>query len=185
MGPSAGKANREPQFQGFRPLTMPSLGLIILILIIALPLLEIALLIKVGAVIGIWATLGIILVTGLIGMTVFQQQGFGVARRAFDQMQSGEPPLEPMAESALLAFAGGCLIAPGLITDAIGLFLLVPPLRRILARSLIARARFVHVDIRRSSGRQDGGFETIDGSFERLDEREMPGKRPPVDPPRQ
>lgn len=164
---------------------MPSFGLLILLLIIALPLLEIALLIKVGAMIGVWPTLLIILATGIVGLTVFQQQGVGVARRAYDRMQSGEPPLEPMIESGLLAFAGGCLIAPGLITDAIGLVLLIPPVRQSIARMIARRGDFFAVHIHRETGfpgRGGGENATIDGSFERLEERDIPRPRQPDEP---
>lgn len=162
---------------------MPSLGLIILILIVALPLLEIAVLIKAGAVLGVWATLGIVLGTAFLGVMVFRLQGPGVARRAFGQMRDGAPPLEPLIESGLLAFAGACLIAPGLITDTVGLLLLVPPLRRLLARTIASRGTVV---VRRGKSRDgsprgtDAGL-TIDGDFERLGERELPDPKAPRD----
>ena len=60
---------------------MPSLGLIILLLLIALPLLEIAVLIKVGSLIGVPLTLAIILATFILGTMVLRLQGFGVMRR--------------------------------------------------------------------------------------------------------
>lgn len=164
---------------------MPYSGLIILILLVAFPLLEIALLIKVGAGIGIWAVLGIVIGTAVLGMTVFTQQGRGVARRAVDQASAGEPPVVPLVESALLAFAGGCLIAPGLITDAVGLALLVPTLRQLLARTLVARGTLTSVRVSRwqrtggTRGASGRAGETIEGQFERIEERDLPPSREP------
>ena len=160
---------------------MPPAGLIVAILLVAFPLLELAILIKVGSSIGVLATLGIVIGTAVVGITVFRQQGAGVARRAFERSKSGEPPVEPLIESGLLALAGALLIAPGLITDACGALLLIPPLRRFLARSIMRRGNMTIV--RRSASRNAKG-DTIDGEFERLDERDI-DKGPPVEPPHQ
>jgi UPF0716 protein FxsA len=159
---------------------MPPIGLIILMLLIALPLLEIALLIKVGALIGVWATLAIIVGTFFGGIALVQHQGFGVARRMMQTARSGEPPLEPMMESMLLWFAGACLILPGLITDSIGLLLMIPPVRQAVAQWSVAKgfpmfARSARGgSTRRTPGeqrRRPGHGPTIEASYERLDEK--------------
>lgn len=168
---------------------MPPLGPIILLLLLALPLLEIAVLIKVGAIIGIWMTFAIILGTFVLGTMVIRLQGLGIARRFMERARSGEPPLEPMMETMLLMFAGGCLIAPGFITDAIGLILLVPPIRRLAARAILshglwnltivtsrgqARRPAAGPSDRRPPPRHPGEpGPTIDADYERLDERTM------------
>ena len=155
-------------------------GFIILLLVVALPLLEIALLIKVGAVIGVWATLAIIVATFIAGVTLVRHQGFGVARRMVASMRSGEPPLEPMMESMLLVFAGACLILPGLITDCIGLILMIPPVRQAAARWAVAKGFPLFA---RSSRRRPGDpsprgaprpgrpAPTIETDYERIDEK--------------
>ncbi len=150
---------------------MPPAGLIFAILLLAFPLLELALLIKVGASIGVLATLGIVVGTAVIGVTVFQQQGAGVARRAFKRTRSGETPVEPLIESSLLAVAGVLLIAPGLITDVCGALLLIPPLRRLLARAIIRQSNVTIVRGAAKTGQSNR--DTIDGNFERLDERDL------------
>lgn len=174
---------------------MPSLGLIILLLLVALPLLEIAVLIKIGSMIGVWLTFAIILATFMLGLWVMRLQGVGVARRFMETARSGEPPLEPMMEAMLLMFAGGCLIAPGLITDSIGLLLLIPVLRQATARWFMARgfplavrmqqtqsyrrphapgARPTHSSHRQSTPGRSGSAPTIEADYERIDEKPMP-----------
>jgi len=160
---------------------MPSLAIVFLLLFVALPLLEIALLIKVGSIIGVWATLAIIVGTAVLGFTVAREQGFGVARRMVETMRSGTPPVEPMLEGMLLVFAGACLIAPGLITDFIGLILLIPPLRRLAARTILGRNIIEQLrpqattrgkrvwPTRRSPAKGNAG-PTIEGDYERIDE---------------
>ncbi len=175
---------------------MPSLGLIILLLLVALPLLEIAVLIKVGSIIGVGLTLTIIVTTFILGTWVMRLQGMGVAKRFMAATRTGEPPVEPMVEAMLLMFAGGCLIAPGFITDSIGLLLLIPVIRQMTARWILARGFPLTVKMRqtrtyqrpRAPGgqpRRSGPAPTIEADYERIDEKPVPpGRHPgPGDPP--
>jgi UPF0716 protein FxsA len=159
---------------------MPPIGLIFILILVAFPLLELALLLKAGAVFGVGPVLLIVIVTFILGITVVRQQGLGVARRYIEATRSGKPPVEPLVEGMLLFMAGGCLIAPGLITDTIGLILLIPPLRQWVAR-WIAANRFAVVDVtvtrdeRSKQARNSTGVgPTIEGDFERLDEKPGP-----------
>jgi UPF0716 protein FxsA len=176
---------------------MPPLGLIFLLLLVALPLLEIAVLIKVGGMIGVWATLAIIVGTFILGTTVVRQQGLGVARRMMERVRAGEPPAEPMVEGMLLMVAGGCLIAPGLILDCLGLLLLIPPLRQAVARWMLWRGMITGMVVRTRSARarstrdepprsrRSGPAPTIEADYERIDEKPVDGRPPPgTTPPR-
>ena len=160
---------------------MPPIGLILLLLLVAFPLLELAILIKVGSIIGVWATLGIVVGSFILGTTVVRHQGFGVARRMLATARSGEPPVEPMMEGMLLMFAGLCLMAPGLITDVIGLILLVPPIRQWSARWILARGFSTVFAVRRGRSpdhpgrsRRVGPGPTIEADYERVDEKPVP-----------
>ena len=84
-----------------------------------------------------------------------------------------------MLDGMLLAAAGALLLAPGLISDVMAFLLLIPPVRRMVARRLMGRAHD-DADARDSTyGRDDGARPggshssgpVIDGEFERLDER--------------
>lgn len=112
---------------------------ILFILFVAMPFVELALLIYLGQQLGFWPTIAIVLVTALIGAFVLQQQGLQTMRRISQSMASGEPPIEPVVDGFFLAIAGAFLLTPGVVTDAIGLSLLVPPVRRALARWGFAR----------------------------------------------
>ena len=107
---------------------------ILFILFIVMPFVEIALLIKLGDVLGFWRTIGIVVVTAVVGAYVLQAQGAATLRRVSQSMTSGEPPIKPMVDGLFLAISGAFLLTPGVVTDAIGLLLLVPPVRHAIAR---------------------------------------------------
>lgn len=151
----------------------------LLLILIALPLLELVVLIKVGQLIGLWPTLLIVVGTGIAGTLIFYHQGFVAFRRALESIDRRELPIAPVADSALLILAGTLLITPGLIGDAAGLLLLVAPIRRGIARWLFGQLVGGAQQSRHSPhARQDGGGPIIEGEFKRIEE-------PPKEPPRQ
>lgn len=113
--------------------------LVLLLILVAVPLLELAVLIRVGQSIGVAATLAIVIGTALLGLVTLKRQGFAIVTRARQALASGTPPVLPVAEGALVFFAGFLLILPGLIGDTIGLLLLVPPIRRAIAAWSLGR----------------------------------------------
>ena len=107
---------------------------ILFLLFIVMPFVEIALLIKLGDLLGFWRTIGIVVVTAIVGAYVLQAQGAATLRRVSQSMTSGEPPIKPVVDGFFLAISGAFLLTPGVVTDAIGLLLLVPPVRHAIAR---------------------------------------------------
>lgn len=158
-----------------------------LLLFIAVPLAEIAILVKVGQYIGVLWTVVIVVFTALIGTTLLRFQGFGVLARVGDAISAGRMPVEPAIEGLCLLVAGAFLLTPGLLTDAVGFLLLVPFIRISLAKWTLHRlleSGSVRVSVFKSGGRrrdrpseareetfeQPPGGPVIDGEFERIDE---------------
>ena len=108
--------------------------LAILLVFVAMPLLEIALLVKLGEVIHFWPTLAIVIGTAIIGTTIMRQQGLKALMNAQRSMAEGKLPVDSVIDGSFLLIAGAFLLTPGLITDTIGFIFLVPPFRRQLAR---------------------------------------------------
>ncbi|MFN3746619.1 MAG: FxsA family protein [Hyphomicrobiaceae bacterium] len=165
-------------------------------LLTVLPLAEIAVLVKFGQWAGVWLTLAVVVGTAVVGVGVLQRQGLTMMLRTQEAMRRGEPPVGAMMEGAMSVIAGALLIMPGLITDAIGLLLLVPPVRHFVAGRLAAGmfgAADVHVEIFESERRYErrpgsggpgveNGGPVIEGDFKRLDERTVdPDKGRPND----
>ena len=162
--------------------------------LIALPMLELALLIKTGQAIGSWATLALLVAAAVIGGAIMSRQGISVARRTQEAIAQGRPPVGPVLDGAFLFLAGALLISPGFITDVMAVALLVPPIRLKVARWCVRRlAERAHAQAEARSRRQTGPVgpapaasgqvdgPVIEGEFERLGEKARkphPGEDP-------
>ena len=106
-------------------------------LFIAIPILEMLVLIQVGQEIGALWTIALVLITAFIGINLLRYQGLSTLSRATWRMQSGQIPAQEMLEGILLAVGGALLLTPGFVTDTIGFLLLVP--RQFFALRLMGR----------------------------------------------
>lgn len=113
---------------------------LLLFLFIAIPAVELALLIEVGSRIGTIPTLGLIAATGVLGAALARHQGLAVLARVRRETEAGRMPAGPLVDGLLILIAGAVLMTPGLLTDLFGFALLVPPFRRVLKSRL--RRRF-------------------------------------------
>ena len=109
---------------------------------IAVPILEIWLLLRVGSAIGGGTTILIVVFTAILGAYLVRQQGFATLKSVQNQMNAGRIPAMEMAEGLALLMAGAVLLTPGFVTDAIGFALLIPPLRRAIIRWFVNQQNF-------------------------------------------
>lgn len=113
------------------------MGLAILIAILA----EITSVVMVAGWLGGLFTLALLALAGGIGLAVLAGRGVATLTRAGQAMNRGEPVGAVVADGALLALAGVLLLAPGFLSDAAALGLLVPPVRALVARWLVGRVK--------------------------------------------
>lgn len=106
---------------------------------VIVPLIEIALFVQVGGAIGLWPTLGIVVLTAILGTSLMRSQGRQVMARLSSSFSELRDPTEPLAEGAMILFAGVLLLTPGFFTDAVGFALLLPPVRHAILRKLASR----------------------------------------------
>ncbi|MEJ6812183.1 MAG: FxsA family protein [Oceanospirillaceae bacterium] len=148
-------------------------------LFIAIPILEMVVLIQVGQQIGALWTIVLVLLTAFIGINLLRYQGLSTLSRATWRMQSGQIPAQEMLEGILLAVGGALLLTPGFVTDTIGFLLLVPFTQQFFASRLMGRFKsFASANAAGggfgAGGFSKGGFNTdinsdqsiIDGEFE-------------------
>jgi UPF0716 protein FxsA len=118
------------------------------LLFVALPLVELMLLLRVGDLIGPLYTLGLVVCTGVVGASLARWQGMRVLASLRAETAAGRLPTGPILEGVLLLVAGAFLITPGVITDVAGFLLIIPPSRRVVVAGLRrwGRDRFQVVD---------------------------------------
>ena len=98
-------------------------------LFIAVPLIEIAVIIQVGSWLGVLNTLALLILISVLGAWLVQRQGVGLLRRVQGELAAGRVPATALVDGALLLVAGTMLLLPGFVTDFFGLLLLLPPVR--------------------------------------------------------
>jgi UPF0716 protein FxsA len=101
----------------------------LLLLFIALPLLELAILVKLGEVIGFWPTIGLVVITGILGASLAWAQGFMIYTRIQSELAAGRIPTGELVDGLLILIGGIVLLTPGLLTDLFGFALLIPWIR--------------------------------------------------------
>jgi len=113
----------------------------VLMTLVVLVAAEIAVLYLVGSAVGFLGLVAVLLGAALIGMWALRREGRRSMRALRDAARSGRPADAEVADGMLVGLAAALLILPGLVSDVLGLILLVPPVRRALARRVAASAR--------------------------------------------
>ncbi|UVM51714.1 MULTISPECIES: FxsA family protein [unclassified Pseudomonas] len=154
-----------------------------LLLFVLFSVLELFVFVKVSGAIGFFPALLLIILGSMLGMFVLRIAGLATALRARESLSRGELPAQTMLEGLMLALAGGLLILPGFVTDVLGLIMLLPISRRLLANKMRQRAeeqamrqRAFADDLQPRGGpapRQPLGREpnVIEGEFEHRDSK--------------
>lgn len=114
--------------------------MIMLILILVVPIAEIATFVWVGSRIGVGMTLLLVVIGVVVGLWLVRRQGFATAGRVQAMIARGESPAQGMLEGMALLAAGLLFVLPGFVTDIAAVLLLIRPLRRWLIRLYLKRA---------------------------------------------
>jgi UPF0716 protein FxsA len=111
----------------------------LLLLFVVVPAVELYLLVVIGKHMGVLPTVGLIVITGMAGWSLVRAQGLATLRRIRAEMAQGRLPAEELTSGLCLFAAGLLLLTPGFLTDTVGFLVLIPPVRRALARLLMRR----------------------------------------------
>jgi UPF0716 protein FxsA len=149
------------------------------LLLVAVPIIEIALFIEVGGWIGLWSTIGIVVLTAAAGAALLRAQGLAALAELRGELRHGGNPAPALAHGALILVAGVLLLTPGFFTDGLGFLLLVPPVRAAAIRYLARRVTVVHA---RGAGRGadpgSAGPGAVEGDYEVVDPEDARGSGP-------
>jgi UPF0716 protein FxsA len=138
------------------------LGFVLLLVVI--PIVEIYVAVMVGQAIGALNTIGLLLLLSLVGMWLTKHEGLSVISRIRRQLEAGRMPTNELIDGGLVLAGGVLLIAPGFVTDALGMLLLFPP-TRIVARAVLKRrfqGRVTYLGGPTGTGRLEGPDDVID-----------------------
>ncbi len=102
------------------------------LLFIALPALEVILLIKIGGQLGALNTVALIILTAIVGIYFAKIQGIQTLKSGMVNLYQNRMPVYEIMSGASIAIAALLLIIPGFFTDFLGFLLLVPFTRKLL-----------------------------------------------------
>jgi UPF0716 protein FxsA len=95
---------------------------------------EIAAFVAVVEQIGFLWALGILIFVSALGPFVVRRVGVGVVVRTQDKLARGEVPTWEVLDGLVVLLAGAMICVPGYIGDALGLLLMIGPIRRLAIR---------------------------------------------------
>lgn len=133
------------------------------LILIVVPLIELMLLIQVGGMIGTGWTFVLIIATAFIGAKLVRQQGLQTWSNIQQEMAQGQLPAQSLFDGICILISGVMLITPGLITDVIGLLLMIPAFRAISYRQFGSKIKFKAAAS--AHFQQSQGHSTFEGEF--------------------
>lgn len=104
-----------------------------------LGILDLYLLYRIGIAAGFWPVIAILFLPGYFGLRVALRQGLQCAHRIGEEMTSGRNPSQKVAETFLVFVSGVLLLMPGPVSSVLGLLMMIPGLRRLVAKRCILR----------------------------------------------
>ncbi len=112
----------------------------VLLALLAYVALEIWVLVLVGQAVGFLGLLGLLVASALVGAWALKHEGRRSLADLGRAVRAGRPAEAEVAGGMYVALAGVLLVVPGMLSTLVALVLLVPPVRRALARRAAARA---------------------------------------------
>ena len=110
----------------------------LLLLLTIVPLLELVLLLTLADLTGFTALLAFIVGTGFFGAWLLRRQGLKTVRGLREELRGGRLPPNELLNGLLILIAGFLMLTPGVLTDLIGIALLVPQSRALFRKWLVA-----------------------------------------------
>ena len=109
------------------------------IIFLAIPAIEIFLMIKIGGKIGALSTVSLVFLTAVIGLYFAKIEGIKTLKSGFSNLYQNKVPMYEMMSGASIAIAALLLITPGFFTDTIGFLLLIPTSRKIIINMFFSK----------------------------------------------
>ena len=125
---------------------------------VVVPLIELFVIIQVGQVIGAWWTILLLVADGVLGSWLMKREGTRAMRALQQALDARRMPARELADGALILIGGTLMLAPGFVTDAFGVLLILPLTRPVFRRLLTALvARRVALNVTRPGPEPSSG----------------------------
>jgi UPF0716 protein FxsA len=106
---------------------------------IVIPLVELFLLLRLAEATSALTTFLVVLGTGILGTILARRQGLLVWVRFRSALAEGRMPSQEIQDGLMIVFAAALLLTPGLLTDTLGLLLLIPVTRNFVRTRILSR----------------------------------------------
>jgi UPF0716 protein FxsA len=108
---------------------------------LVVPIAELYVIVQVASGIGIPETILLLIAISVVGAWLARVAGLGVLNRLQRTVRAGKVPSAELVDGGLVLFAGALMIAPGFLSDALAILLLLPPTRAVARRAVLRRIR--------------------------------------------
>ena len=119
------------------------MGLLLFILLLAIPIAELYVIVQVGDLIGLPLTLLLLIGVSVLGTVLLKSEGAATYFKARDVLARGGIPSKELTDGFLILLGGALLLTPGFLTDIVGLLLILPftraPLKRFFTTVVFAK----------------------------------------------
>ncbi|HEX8511450.1 MAG TPA: FxsA family protein [Propionibacteriaceae bacterium] len=132
-----------------RSTSSKALTALLVVALVAVPILEVWLLIQVGQWLGVLPTIAILVAEAVLGAWLMRREGTRAYSALTSAFRTGRMPTRELADAALVLVGGVLLMLPGFATDVIGFFCLLPLTRPVARRLLtgLVGDRLVRLDV--------------------------------------
>ena len=110
---------------------------LLLVVFVAVPLVEIYVIIQIGQVIGAWWTIALLVADSILGSWLIKREGSRAWRALRSALDERRMPARELADGMLILVGGTLMLTPGFVSDLVGL-LCILPLTRPLGRRALA-----------------------------------------------
>lgn len=98
-------------------------------LFVTIPLIELTLLLLLGSYTRWWISLLVVIVSGIIGALLARYQGWKTMSRIREEIAARRIPTDALLDGVFILMAGAMLLTPGVLTDALGMSMMIPVIR--------------------------------------------------------
>ena len=123
--------------------------------VVIMPLVELYFIVQVGQEVGVITTVALLLVISMVGTALVKREGMRVYSQFMATVRAGQEPTRVIVHGVCILASGVFLLAPGFISDVLGILLLLPPTRALVSRIVLRRTRRISSVIKAThSGRR-------------------------------